>query len=132
MVPNCGKIRKIEDSYTYDEWGNCSVVVNENNVANINPFRYRGYYYDTESGLYYLQGRYYDPSVGQFISPDTMQALQPNVIGGVDLYSYANNNSIGISYSSSSVGTVNSLALGGIFKHNNVSFGTNSQKIGLS
>ena len=108
--------------------GNCTIEINQNNLANLNPFRYCGYYYDEESGLYYLQRRYYDPSVGQFISPDTRQALKPNRIGGVDLYCYAYNNPIGISYSSSSVGTVNSLVLGGIFKHNNVSFSTNSSK----
>ena len=94
MVPNCGTIRKIEDSYTYDAWGNCSVVVNENNVANINPFRYRGYYFDTESGLYYLMSRYYDPSIGQFISMDTPDYLEPNTIGGVNLYAYGLNNPV--------------------------------------
>ena len=94
MVPNCGKIRKIEDSYTYDAWGNSSVVVNENNVANINPFRYRGYYYDVESGLYYLMSRYYDPQIGRFISPDTQDYLDPDTIGGVDLYAYGLNNPI--------------------------------------
>ncbi|MGI6264197.1 MAG: RHS repeat-associated core domain-containing protein [Acutalibacteraceae bacterium] len=39
-------------------------------IANVNPFRYRGYYYDTESGFYYLQSRYYDPTTGRFINAD--------------------------------------------------------------
>ena len=42
--------------------------------------------------------RYYDSSIGQFISPNTMQALQPNKIGGVDLYCYANNNPVFMKY----------------------------------
>ena len=80
--------------YEYDIWGNCTVAYDPEGIGAINPFRYRGYYYDTESGLYYLMSRYYDPSIGQFISPDTMQALQPNVIGGVDLYAYCRNNPV--------------------------------------
>ena len=63
-------------------------------VAYINPFLYRGYYYDSESGLYYLMSRYYDPEIGQFISPDTQDYLDPETIGGVDLYAYCNNNPV--------------------------------------
>ena len=44
-------------------------------VGVANPFRYRGYYYDQESGLYYLQNRYYDPVVGRFISADDVAYL---------------------------------------------------------
>lgn len=64
-------------SYTYDAWGNCTVSVVsgnttlENNIVRtINPFRYRGYYYDTETGLYYLQSRYYNPEWGRFLNVD--------------------------------------------------------------
>jgi RHS repeat-associated protein len=55
--------------YTYDAWGN-HVVSNltGDNIGDINPFRYRGYYYDKETQLYYLNARYYDPEVGRFIS----------------------------------------------------------------
>ena len=52
-------------SYTYDSWGN--VLSESGPLAQTNPFRYRGYYYDTESEFYYLQSRYYDPSIGRFI-----------------------------------------------------------------
>ena len=52
-------------SYTYDAWGNCTVstesgttTIQKRIVRTLNPFRYRGYYYDTETGLYYLQSRY--------------------------------------------------------------------------
>ena len=74
--------------------GNCTIEINQNNIANINPFRYRGYYYDIESGLYYLMSRYYDPQIGQFISPDTQNYLDPQTIGGVDLYAYCGNNPV--------------------------------------
>ena len=58
--------------YTYDAWGVCTVTADTSgvNIATVNPFRYRGYYYDTETGLYYLQSRYYDPTVGRFINAD--------------------------------------------------------------
>ena len=57
--------------YEYDVWGNVLTVTDANNksitdkkhIANLNPFRYRSYYYDSESGLYYLMSRYYDPVV---------------------------------------------------------------------
>ena len=55
--------------YGYNAWGACNSVQDYSgcNLANINPFRYRGYYYDTEIQKYYLQSRYYDPFVGRFI-----------------------------------------------------------------
>ena len=56
--------------YTYDDWGKVLSVTGWQDVANANPFRYRGYYYDTETGLYYLQSRYYDPETGRFINCD--------------------------------------------------------------
>ena len=70
------------------------VGTNSGNIANINPFRYRGYYFDCESGLYYLMSRYYDPEIGQFISPDMQDYLAPDTIGGVNLYAYCNNNPV--------------------------------------
>ena len=54
--------------YTYDAWGNVSSnVINANSPALYNGFKYRGYYYDTETGLYYLNSRYSDPAVAIFI-----------------------------------------------------------------
>ena len=60
----------------------------------INPFRYRGYYYDTESRLYYLITRYYDPRLGVFLTRDSTEYLEPEEVGGVDLYAYCRNNPI--------------------------------------
>ena len=58
--------------YSYDAWGVCTIVQDASGcgIAAINPFRYRGYYYDSEIGMYYLQSRYYNPSVGRFVNAD--------------------------------------------------------------
>ena len=54
--------------YTYDAWG--KILDSGGNLAEINPLRYRGYYYDNETGFYYLQSRYYDPANRRFINAD--------------------------------------------------------------
>ena len=56
--------------YSYDAWGECTVTQDSIGIATINPFRYRGYYYDEETSLYYLQSRYYNATVGRFINSD--------------------------------------------------------------
>jgi RHS repeat-associated protein len=58
--------------YRYDAWGKCTIVSDTtiDRIATINPFRYRSYYYDNETGWYYLQSRYYDPNIGRFINSD--------------------------------------------------------------
>ena len=81
-------------SYTYDAWGNCTFGANVDNIANVNPFRYRGYYYDWETRYYYLQTRYYDPQVGRFINADEINYLDPKSIQGCNLYAYCSNNPI--------------------------------------
>ena len=63
-------------------------------IGNINPFRYRGYYWDRDLGLYHLQTRYYDPVIGRFISPDSYEYLDPESFGGLNLYCYCLNNPI--------------------------------------
>ena len=60
-------------SYTYDAWGNVTTTYHNSGAstaAQYNPFRYRGYYYDTELGFYYLNSRYYDPEIGRFLNAD--------------------------------------------------------------
>lgn len=52
-------------SYAYDAWGD--ILSSSGSKAEINPLRYRGYYYDTETGFYYVSSRYYDPEVGRWI-----------------------------------------------------------------
>ena len=80
--------------YAYDAWGNCTILQNNDDIANVNPFRYRGYYYDTETELYYLKSRYYSPKLCRFISPDGIEYLEPDNIHGLNLYTYCVNNPI--------------------------------------
>ena len=88
--------------YTYDAWGkNLQITDKDGNdvsgnpthIANINPFRYRGYYYDTETGWYYLNARYYDPNVGRFLSPDVILGANGG-LQGYNLFAYCNNNPV--------------------------------------
>ena len=79
--------------YTYDAWGTCTIL-KDSAIAQLNPIRYRGYYYDTETGLYYCLTRYYNPTFGSFISPDTVDYLDPESINGLNLYAYCNNNPV--------------------------------------
>ena len=82
-------------SYAYDSWGNVTAIEGDQDLGKKNPLRYRGYYWDEETGLYYLASRYYDPEVGRFISADTIEVLkiQEN-FDDLNLYSYCNNNSV--------------------------------------
>ena len=76
-------------AYTYDAWGN--VLTSEGSLAAANPIRYRGYYFDTETSLYYLQSRYYDPAVGRFVNGDSLLNGKAGTIG-FNLFSYCGNN----------------------------------------
>ena len=88
-------------SYKYDAWGNCTVenfplegTDEDFLIGNINPFRYRGYYWCEALQMYHLQTRWYDPTIGRFISPDSYEYLDPETIGGLNLYSYCLNNPV--------------------------------------
>ena len=80
--------------YEYDAWGN--IIRQQGAMAEVNPFRYRGYYYDTETGFYYLQTRYYDPTICRFINADNYEliATLSSVPGQLNMYAYCNNNPI--------------------------------------
>ena len=87
--------------YSYDAWGNHKVLnpdgtenTSSTFIGNINPIRYRGYYWDSEFSLYYLQSRYYDSETGRFISPDSLQFLDSSDVQGLNLYTYCNNNPV--------------------------------------
>ncbi len=63
-------------SYTYDAWGKVTSVTGSNTtIGELNPFRYRGYIYDHDTGLYYLQSRYYDPETGRFLNADDVDCI---------------------------------------------------------
>ncbi len=83
--------------YIYDAWGNAQILQDKNGIAELNPFRYRSYYYDEETGFYYLQTRYYDSELGRFISADSIEYLDPETLGGLNLYVYCNNNPVNYS-----------------------------------
>ena len=85
--------------YVYDAWGNCTIEASGADnieIMETNPFRYRGYYWDKELNLYYLQTRYYDPQTGRFINADGIEyALeQLQQLNGLNLYAYCFNNPI--------------------------------------
>ena len=91
----------IAAKYTYDPWGKVTVQnpsgttnISSSFIGNINPLRYRGYYYDTETGFYYLQTRYYDPAIGRFINADTYATTDAEGLLSTNLFAYCENNPI--------------------------------------
>ena len=82
--------------YLYDAYGNTIEIIDNssNSLATINPFRYRGYYYDGETQLYWVSSRYYSPELCRWISPDSIEYLDSQSINGLNLYAYCNNNPI--------------------------------------
>ena len=81
--------------YTYNAWGKIESISSTNSIiANINPFIYKSYYYDKETSLYYITSRYYDPEIGRFISPDSVDYLDPTTINGLNLYAYCGNDPV--------------------------------------
>ena len=87
--------------YTYDAWGNIlkeksNVNPSYATVREFNPFRYRGYVYDTDTGLYYLQSRYYDPTTGRFINADDTAYVDTNsgTPLSTNMFAYCENNFI--------------------------------------
>lgn len=87
--------------YIYDTWGNTLSVTDASgkaitdplHIANINPIRYRGYYYDAETGLYYLQSRYYDTTTRRFLNADEILGANSD-INALNLYAYCGNNPV--------------------------------------
>ena len=82
-------------SYTYDAWGNIESVTGTlaDTVGTINPIRYRGYYYDNETGLYYLNARYYDSRIGRFINSDIYISTDQDIFGN-NMFAYCANSTV--------------------------------------
>ncbi len=90
--------------YTYDPWGKLLKVtpngwLEEQNayylkVAEANPLRYRGYYYDSETGFYYLQSRYYDPEIGRFINADSYASTDATGLLSTNMFAYCENDPV--------------------------------------
>ena len=78
-------------AYDYDPYG--KIITATGDLAEINPLRYRGYYYDTETGFYYLQSRYYDPEICRFINADGYSSTGAGFLG-YNMFAYCNNNPV--------------------------------------
>ncbi len=85
--------KKVE--YTYDAWGKVLSMTGTlaSTIGQSNPYRYRGYWFDSETGLYYLQSRYYDPQTGRFINADDLFSTDQGPIGN-NMFTYCLNNPI--------------------------------------
>ena len=96
---------KLIATYAYDAWGRCieakavtadddgHAVTDPDHIAFINPFRYRGYMYDAESGLYYLNSRYYDPETGRFLNADGLLGANGDILS-YNQFAYCSNTPI--------------------------------------
>ena len=88
-------------NYRYDAWGkvldvtdkNGSRITSSTHIGNINPIRYRGYFYDTETELYYCNSRYYDPLMKRFINADGTVSTGQGFVG-FNMFAYCLNNPI--------------------------------------
>jgi|GEM_PF-5262972 len=96
VVQVVGTNGQVVAEYAYDAWGNHEIVTSVGDVAHINPIRYRSYYYDNETSLYYLKSRYYDSETGRFINADAIQILEltKTDINGLNLFAYCGNDPI--------------------------------------
>lgn len=83
-------------NYSYDAWGKVLSISGDNiHIGAVNPYRYRGYYYDSEINMYYLQSRYYDPEVGRFVCEDDVYYLGANdSLIGYNLMTYCDNDPV--------------------------------------
>ena len=110
--------------YTYDAWGTCYTTLDTNGVGSLNPFRYRGYYFVSRIGLYYLTTRFYDYTTGRFLNADVPSICFDDGLTlpeGCNLYSYCRNNPI--SYVDPTGHVAISLLLIGFFVGAAVGFG---------
>lgn len=82
----------MQAEYVYSPWG--EVISAEGDLAEINPLRYRGYYYDSETGFYYLQSRYYDPENHRFINADTYASTDSGDAIACNMFAYCGNNPV--------------------------------------
>ena len=101
VIAICDGAGVLVAQYSYDAWGNVLSVQDANganitsgtHIANVNPLRYRGYYYDVETKLYYLQSRYYSPEWGRFLNADAYCDTDTGILG-TNMFLYGNNNPV--------------------------------------
>ena len=94
-ILNSNKVAVV--TYTYDAWGNILTTTDTSGIglASKNPLRYRGYVYDQETGLYYLQSRYYNPAMGRFINADALVSTGQGILG-YNMFAYCLNNPVNL------------------------------------
>ena len=94
-------INNVVCKYTYDAWGKMlsmkdgsgNAITSAGHIGNLNPLRYRGYYYDNETGLYYLRSRYYDPVICRFVNADGYISTGQGMLG-YNMFAYCGNNPV--------------------------------------
>ena len=81
--------------YAYDAWGNVLDISGTyaSTLGQNNPIRYRGYYYDSETGFYYVSSRYYDPEIGRFINADGLVSTGQGILGN-NMFAYCLNDPV--------------------------------------
>ena len=115
-------------TYEYDPWGKLlavkdadgNAITSSSHAAIKNPLRYRGYYYDSDTGFYYLQSRYYDPQIGRFINGDNQ--ISNSDLASMNLFAYCGNSPINRSdptghafmFITAAIGAVVGAVVGGI------------------
>ena len=107
--------------YTYDAWGN--VLSQSGSMASTNPLRYRGYYYDSETGFYYLQSRYYDPATRRFINADVYSSTDSSDAVSCNMFAYCGNNPVLLYDPTGELGLIG-LCLLAAFTYATVDYGT--------
>ena len=102
-------------AYTYDAWGNplSTTGTMADTLGKLNPFRYRGYVYDTETGLYYLGSRYYNPETGRFINADGYVSTGQGVLEK-NMYAYCLNNPVNMFDPSGEIAITTLILIGSI------------------
>ncbi len=116
-------------NYVYNAWGEHKIFDGKwkaltSGVAILNPFRYRSYYYDTETGFYYLQTRYYDPVTCRFLNMDEIDYADPSRLGGLNLYTYCNNDPVNYIDPTGCIEILNSLVVDIISASFDIGIGT--------
>ena len=119
----------VDSTYTYDAWGNL-IECSESMIGRHNPLRYRGYVYDWETKLYYLQSRYYNPEIGRFISADAYVSTGQGILGN-NMFAYCNNNPVNYSDPTGHSAILIALAIGAVLGgiYGGISAAANDQNI---
>ena len=130
-----GRTEKVYATYTYDAWGKLIGITDRNGdslmnkqatssaLANRNPLRYRGYYYDVETGFYYLQSRYYDPATRRFINADVYSSTDSSDAISCNMFAYCGNNPVLLYDPNGELGLIG-LCLLAAFTYATVDYGT--------